>query len=214
MTGAEEAVGAEHAEAHHVLLAVADSARFALTVVRAEESGVGCDVERAVLRIDTEPVHVCEAGTAISALALIAAPRDGDGHGSCGRDHEERRAEPSNQRPAPLGVFAGILVGASLLPSGFRVLASASHRFEPTTLHSRSAPVCGGARRWPMTLLRTTARRLLLTGLLAAVASVTVTAAPAFAHSAFVGSSPEPGTRLEQSPAKVTLSFTEPLTRK
>lgn len=36
-------------------------------------------------------------------------------------------------------------------------------------------------------------------------------APPAFGHAAFLGSQPEPGTRLESSPAQVALSFTEPL---
>jgi copper transport protein len=40
-------------------------------------------------------------------------------------------------------------------------------------------------------------------------------AAPAaFAHSAFVGSSPSPGTRLGETPAELTLRFTEPLNRR
>jgi len=58
-----------------------------------------------------------------------------------------------------------------------------------------------------------TARRLLVT-MLAGV-SVAISLAPAaFAHSAFVGSSPAPGTRLAETPAELTLRFTEPLNRK
>ena len=37
-------------------------------------------------------------------------------------------------------------------------------------------------------------------------------ASPAFGHAAFVGSDPAPGQRLDASPARVTLVFTEPLT--
>lgn len=49
-----------------------------------------------------------------------------------------------------------------------------------------------------------------------AVASATLlvcagTAAPAFAHSAFLGSDPEPGTSLARSPGQISLTFTEPL---
>ena len=36
-------------------------------------------------------------------------------------------------------------------------------------------------------------------------------AAPAFGHAAYVGSEPAPGQRLERSPARVVLVFTEPL---
>ena len=39
-------------------------------------------------------------------------------------------------------------------------------------------------------------------------------APPAFGHAAFVGSDPAPGQRVESSPARVTLVFTEPLNRR
>jgi copper transport protein len=59
-----------------------------------------------------------------------------------------------------------------------------------------------------------TARRLLVT-MLASVSVATSLGAPAaFAHSAFVGSSPGPGTRLAETPAELTLRFTEPLNRR
>lgn len=64
-----------------------------------------------------------------------------------------------------------------------------------------------------MTLPRLRAPRAML-GLMAVSLAVAASAAPAWGHSAFVGSSPEPGARLEQSPNKVTLRFTEPLNRK
>ncbi|TML95259.1 MAG: hypothetical protein E6G10_28590, partial [Actinobacteria bacterium] len=45
-------------------------------------------------------------------------------------------------------------------------------------------------------------------------AAVLGPAAPAGAHSAFLGSVPEPGQRLERTPAAIRLSFTEPLVRR
>ena len=39
-------------------------------------------------------------------------------------------------------------------------------------------------------------------------------APPAFGHAAFVGSDPAPGQRVETSPARITLAFTEPLNRR
>ena len=39
-------------------------------------------------------------------------------------------------------------------------------------------------------------------------------AAPAGAHSAFLGSAPEPGRRLERTPVAIRLTFTEPLVRR
>ena len=55
-------------------------------------------------------------------------------------------------------------------------------------------------------------RRLLaLPALAAAFAAALTWAAPAFGHAAFVGSQPGPGQRLEASPARVVLTFTEPL---
>jgi copper transport protein len=65
-----------------------------------------------------------------------------------------------------------------------------------------------------MTLVYLRAPRLLMRGLTAAALTLAVGASPASAHSAFLGSSPGPGTRLEQSPPKVTLRFTEPLDEK
>src|SRR3954470_8059411 len=44
-----------------------------------------------------------------------------------------------------------------------------------------------------------------------AVAACLAVAAPAFGHAAFVGSEPAPGQRLDASPGRVTLIFTEPL---
>ena len=52
-------------------------------------------------------------------------------------------------------------------------------------------------------------RRLLA---LPAVLAVSLAwAAPAFGHAAFVGSEPAPGQRLEASPQRIVLVFTEPL---
>jgi len=45
------------------------------------------------------------------------------------------------------------------------------------------------------------------------VAALALWPAAAFGHSAFVGSTPEPGTRLEAPPRHLTLKFTEPLNR-
>jgi len=44
-----------------------------------------------------------------------------------------------------------------------------------------------------------------------AVVLLAIAAPPALAHSAFLGSVPEPGTRLGTSPRAVALTFTEPL---
>ncbi len=52
-------------------------------------------------------------------------------------------------------------------------------------------------------------RRLL--ALPAVLLAALVWAAPAFGHAAFVGSDPTPGQRLESSPGRVVLTFTEPL---
>src|SRR3954470_19779457 len=52
-------------------------------------------------------------------------------------------------------------------------------------------------------------RRLL--ALPAVLLAVLACAAPAFGHAAYVGSEPAPGQRLEASPARVVLVFTEPL---
>jgi copper transport protein len=57
-------------------------------------------------------------------------------------------------------------------------------------------------------------RRLLVTMLAGVSVAVSVGSPAAFAHSAFVGSSPTPGTRLAETPAELTLRFTEPLNRK
>ena len=62
-----------------------------------------------------------------------------------------------------------------------------------------------------MILFSSRALRLVMRGLAAAALTLAAGAAPASAHSAFLGSSPQPGTRLEQSPPKVALRFTEPL---
>jgi methionine-rich copper-binding protein CopC len=59
-----------------------------------------------------------------------------------------------------------------------------------------------------------TARRLLVTTLVGVGVAVSVGAPPAFGHSAFVGSSPAPGTRLGEKPAELSLRFTEPLNRR
>lgn len=50
--------------------------------------------------------------------------------------------------------------------------------------------------------------------LVLAAAAAGSTAPPAFAHAAFLGSTPEPGTRLVQSPRQITLRFTEPLNQR
>lgn len=63
------------------------------------------------------------------------------------------------------------------------------------------------SRRRPLALLP--AAPALVAGLLLALWS----APTAFGHAAFLGSDPQPGVRLEASPAQVTLSFTEPLNR-
>ena len=52
-------------------------------------------------------------------------------------------------------------------------------------------------------------RRLLVLPL--ACAALLGGAAPAFGHAAFVGSDPQPGQRLDEAPARITLVFTEPL---
>src|SRR3954464_8558844 len=52
-------------------------------------------------------------------------------------------------------------------------------------------------------------RRLL--ALPAVLAASLAWAAPAFGHAAYVGSEPAPGQRLEASPARIVLVFTEPL---
>jgi copper transport protein len=51
-------------------------------------------------------------------------------------------------------------------------------------------------------------------GLAAAMALSAASASPAFGHAAFIGSSPAPGQRVESTPERVALSFTEPLNRK
>src|SRR5215217_7780553 len=52
-------------------------------------------------------------------------------------------------------------------------------------------------------------RRLL--ALFLAAAACLAGASPAYGHAAFVGSEPAPGQRLDASPGRVTLVFTEPL---
>src|SRR5436190_21287348 len=52
-------------------------------------------------------------------------------------------------------------------------------------------------------------RRLL--ALPVTVIAVLLWTAPAFGHAAFVGSDPSPGQRLDTSPGRITLVFTEPL---
>jgi copper transport protein len=49
---------------------------------------------------------------------------------------------------------------------------------------------------------------------LAAVAAAALWPAAAWGHAAFVGSTPEPGVRLEASPRSLSLAFTEPLNRR
>lgn len=49
--------------------------------------------------------------------------------------------------------------------------------------------------------------------LLIAVGAVGASPERAAAHSAFVGAQPHPGARLEQAPARIVLTFTEPLNR-
>ncbi len=60
-------------------------------------------------------------------------------------------------------------------------------------------------------VVRRMRRLLALPALAAAFAAALTGAAPAFGHAAFVGSEPAPGQRLEASPARIVLSFTEPL---
>lgn len=56
---------------------------------------------------------------------------------------------------------------------------------------------------------------LLCAGVLLAVALFAGTApAPAFGHATFLGSSPQPGVRLETSPREIAMTFTEPLNAK
>jgi methionine-rich copper-binding protein CopC len=62
--------------------------------------------------------------------------------------------------------------------------------------------------------LRLGVLRRLGVGLVCALALLGAVAGPAFGHAAFVGSTPQPGARLEQGPGRLTLSFTEPLNRK
>jgi copper transport protein len=59
-----------------------------------------------------------------------------------------------------------------------------------------------------------TARRLLVTMLAGVSVPASLGAPGAWAHSAFVGSSPAPGTRLGETPAELSLRFTEPLNRR
>jgi copper transport protein len=59
-----------------------------------------------------------------------------------------------------------------------------------------------------------TSRRLLVATLASAVVAGLLAAPAAVAHSAFIGSSPSPGTRLGETPVEVTLRFTEPLNQK
>ena len=54
-------------------------------------------------------------------------------------------------------------------------------------------------------------RRLALPAALAALAALLLWAPQALGHAAFVSSDPAPGQRLEESPGRVVLSFTEPL---
>ena len=61
---------------------------------------------------------------------------------------------------------------------------------------------------------RLRALRRLIGGVAVAAGVLAVGVSSALAHSAFIGSTPEPGERLEQPPARVTLAFTEPLNRK
>ncbi|MBA3264171.1 MAG: copper resistance protein CopC/CopD [Thermoleophilaceae bacterium] len=61
---------------------------------------------------------------------------------------------------------------------------------------------------------RLRALRCLVAGLTVAAAVLTLGVTSALAHSAFIGSTPEPGVHLEQPPAKITIAFTEPLERK
>jgi copper transport protein len=60
-----------------------------------------------------------------------------------------------------------------------------------------------GRRRWTLAV-----------ALAAAVAVLGTQAELAFGHAAFLGSSPQPGTRLETTPQQVVLTFTEPLNGK
>jgi hypothetical protein len=62
MTRAEKAIGADDGEAHRVLIAVSDSLCRRIALRRTEESGVGRDEERAVLRVDPEAVDVDRSG--------------------------------------------------------------------------------------------------------------------------------------------------------
>lgn len=47
-----------------------------------------------------------------------------------------------------------------------------------------------------------------------AAALVVLPSGAALAHSAFLGSSPQPGQRLSSTPSGITLTFTEPLDRR
>ena len=49
--------------------------------------------------------------------------------------------------------------------------------------------------------------------LVAVLAATALSPAPAFGHAAFVASTPDPGARLDDPPAALTLGFTEPLNR-
>jgi copper transport protein len=63
-------------------------------------------------------------------------------------------------------------------------------------------------------LRRLVSRRLLATTCFGALACAILWPALALGHAAFVGSTPAPGVRLEASPSRLTLSFTEPLNRR
>jgi copper transport protein len=61
---------------------------------------------------------------------------------------------------------------------------------------------------------RLRALRCLMAGLAVAAGALAVGVSSARAHSAFIGSTPEPGVRLEEPPARITVAFTEPLNRR
>ncbi|MGH3993554.1 MAG: copper resistance CopC/CopD family protein, partial [Pseudonocardiaceae bacterium] len=62
--------------------------------------------------------------------------------------------------------------------------------------------------------MRFVRRHVWLSAAVAALALALVVAPSAFGHAAFVESQPSPGQRLEQTPPRVVLGFTEPLNRK
>jgi hypothetical protein len=59
----DEVVGADHIEAHCVLVAIRNTA--GVTVPDDEEAGMGCGVERTIRRVDPKAVDMDQSGVGI-----------------------------------------------------------------------------------------------------------------------------------------------------